>query len=68
MPRYSVNVSDQTSHNLQTWIARKGISVTAGIHRAIGVWVFLLEQQEAGNQIAVIKPDGTTVRKVNLLD
>lgn len=66
MPRYSVNVSDQTSHNLQTWIGRKGLTITAGIHRAIGVWTFMLDEEAKGNRLAVVEPDGT-VRKVNLL-
>jgi len=64
--RLSVNVSGETAEAFRSLIARKGLSVTEGVRRAIMVWKFIEDEIAAGNALAVIEPDGA-IRKVTLL-
>jgi len=64
--RLSVNLSFETAETFRELIARKGMSITEGIRRAIAVWKFIEDEKSRGNEIAVIEQDDT-VRKVILL-
>lgn len=64
--RLSVNLSGETAEVFRSLIARKGLSVTEGIRRAVRVWRFAEDEVAAGNELAVIGPDGI-IRKVTLL-
>lgn len=64
--RLSINLSTETANAFKELIGRKGLTLTEGIRRAIAVWQFLEDETSKGNEVAVIKEDGT-VRKVILL-
>jgi hypothetical protein len=64
--RLSINLSPETAGNFKAVCERKGLTITEGIRRAITVWKFIDDEGAAGNQLAVIEPDGA-IRKVMLL-
>jgi hypothetical protein len=64
--RLSINVSPATAADFKAVAARKGLTITEGIRRAIAVWKFAEDETAAGNELAVIEKDGE-VRKVVLL-
>jgi hypothetical protein len=64
--RLSVNLSVESAETLRGLTRRKGLTITEGIRRAIAVWRFIEDENNNGNQIAVIEHDGS-IRKVVLL-
>jgi hypothetical protein len=64
--RLSINLSAETAEALRELAARKGVSITEGIRRAIAAWQFLEVEASKGNRIAVIEQDGS-IRTVVLL-
>jgi hypothetical protein len=64
--RLSLNISPVTAEAIKATMDRLGIPLTEAIRRAAQVWKFAENEAAAGNQLAVIEPDGT-VRKVELL-
>lgn len=65
--KLSVNLSGATAHAFRELIRRRGITITDGVRRAIRIWEFLERETEAGNTIAVVKPNGAT-KKITLID
>ena len=68
--RLSVNLAPDVADVLKGWCARKGLSVTEGIRRAIAVWNFVETARSEGSRLALIeKVNGEErVREVMLLD
>ena len=64
--RLSINVSPEIAADFKAVAARKGLTITEGICRAITVWKFAEDESAAGNELAVIGKDGE-IRKVVLL-
>jgi hypothetical protein len=64
--RLSVNISPATAEAFRALMARRELTATEGVRRAIAVWKFIEDEVAAGNEVAVIEADGS-LRKVTLL-
>lgn len=65
--RLSVNLSVKSAESITDLMDRKDVKLTEAVRRAIAVWKFVEDEVAAGNQLAVVEPDGT-VRRLTLLD
>ena len=57
--RLSINLTPQVADELKGYAARKGISVTEAVRRAIGVLSFVDEAQDRGASVNVAEKDGS---------
>jgi hypothetical protein len=67
--RLQVILTRDSMSSLRALAARKGITVSEAIRRAISLWEFTEEQIEHGAQLAMIEEDNgqTKVREIVLL-
>lgn len=63
--RLSVNLNSETADALKELASRRGVSLTEGIRRAIGIWKFVEDAQNQGSTILV--DDGERTRELVLL-
>lgn len=68
--RLSINLAPDVADVLKKRAARKGLSITEGIRRAIAVWNFLETERDKGNRLAVIEStdEGDKIREIVLVD
>lgn len=52
--RLEINLSREVAGVLWGWMARKGVSATEAVRRAIAVWNFVETEVADGNRIVVI--------------
>lgn len=56
--RLSVNLAPEVADVLTGWAAKKGISATEAVRRAIAVWNFVETEIANGSKVAVVEANG----------
>lgn len=64
--RLSVNINDDTARQLQQTAARKGISYTEAVRRAIALWSFIEDEIHESKIVQVVDPDKGDTRRLVL--
>ncbi|HET9654881.1 MAG TPA: hypothetical protein VFP72_05980 [Kineosporiaceae bacterium] len=69
-PAEQIQLSPSVDRALRELCARKRISITEGVRRAIAIWKFLEEQRTRGNRVAIVERTaaGDRIREVVLKD
>jgi hypothetical protein len=65
--RLSVNMNDQTTADVKELAARRQISVTEVIRRAVSVYKFIEDENAAGSTIRISRRNGEETIIVTLL-
>lgn len=65
--RLTVNLEPSTRNILTGLAQEEGITYTEAVRRGVALFAYVLEQQRAGNTLAVRDPKGVAVREVRIL-
>jgi hypothetical protein len=65
--RLSVNINEETAEQLQQTAARKQISYTEAVRRAIAVWSFIEDEIKDSKIVQVVDPSSGDTRELVLL-
>lgn len=56
--KLNININDETEAALKDLAARRGITVTETVRRAVSVYKFIEDEMDAGGKLQVIHEDG----------
>jgi hypothetical protein len=65
--RLSCNLNQETAAALKSIAASSGLSYTEVVRRAIGVYKFLIDENDSGRQVRTMDPDERNQREVILM-
>lgn len=60
MVKLNININDETEAALKELAARRGITVTETVRRAVAVYKFIEDEMDAGGKLQVIHEGGTS--------
>ena len=58
--KLNININDETEAALKELAARRGITVTETVRRAVAVYKFIEDEMDAGGKLQVIHEGGTS--------
>ena len=58
--KLNININDETEAALKELAARRGITVTETVRRAVAVYKFIEDEKDAGGKLQVIHEGGTS--------
>lgn len=60
MVKLNININDETEAALKELAARRGITVTETVRRAVSVYKYIEDEMDAGGKLQVIHEGGTS--------
>lgn len=58
--KLNININDETEAALRDLAARRGITVTETVRRAVSVYKFIEDEMDAGGKLQVLHEGGTS--------